>query len=278
MRSQTRADYHQRMLAVLLHIEAHLDEEIALDRLAAVAHFSPFHFHRIFRAMVGEPVKQYVRRLRLERAARRLKHTAEPVTRVALRAGYDSHEGFTRAFAASFGRPPAQFRRDTTRSARPRRVDVRVESLDPTHVVFMRHVGAYRDVGRTWSALMGWAGARGLIVGRPSLLGIGYDDPEITPAGRVRYDACLVVDGAANCGDGGGVGRRTLTGGDYAVATHRGPYAALGETYAALYGRWLPASGREPAASPAFERYLRSPAGASGARLTTDLYLPLEPR
>lgn len=53
MRPQTDRDYRQRMLRVLVHIEQHLDDSLALDDLAALAHFSPFHFHRIFRAMIG---------------------------------------------------------------------------------------------------------------------------------------------------------------------------------------------------------------------------------
>ena len=59
----------KRILRVLVHIQTHLDENLALDDLARVAHFSPFHFHRVFRGMMGESVKEHVRRLRLERAA-----------------------------------------------------------------------------------------------------------------------------------------------------------------------------------------------------------------
>ena len=65
----TEASYRERILRVRLHIEAHLDESISLEELAAVACFSPYHFHRIFRALVGESVMEHVRRLRLERAA-----------------------------------------------------------------------------------------------------------------------------------------------------------------------------------------------------------------
>ena len=69
MKSDTRHSYHERVLNVLVHIQQHLDDELPLDELAAVAHFSPYHFHRMFRGMVGESVEEHVRRLRLERAA-----------------------------------------------------------------------------------------------------------------------------------------------------------------------------------------------------------------
>lgn len=66
MKAETRQSYKERILRVLVHIQGHLDEVMPLDKLARVAHFSPYHFHRIFRGMVGESVKQHVRRLRLE--------------------------------------------------------------------------------------------------------------------------------------------------------------------------------------------------------------------
>ena len=79
MRTETLNSYQERMGRVLVHIQNHLDEPMPLDQLAGVACFSPWHFHRIFRGMVGESVKEHVRRLRLERAAQCLKSTERPV-------------------------------------------------------------------------------------------------------------------------------------------------------------------------------------------------------
>ncbi|MFH1417502.1 MAG: AraC family transcriptional regulator, partial [Planctomycetota bacterium] len=110
MKSQTEHDYRQRILRVLVHIQGRLDEAMSLEDLARIAHFSPYHFHRIFRGMVGESVKEHVRRLRLERAAFHLKATDQPVTRIAFDAGYEAHEAFTRAFRAMFGESPSGFR------------------------------------------------------------------------------------------------------------------------------------------------------------------------
>ena len=78
-RQSTQQTYRNRILRVQLFIEEHLDEELALEQLARLAHFSPYHFHRVFRAMVGETVGEHVRRLRLERAALRLSSTDRPV-------------------------------------------------------------------------------------------------------------------------------------------------------------------------------------------------------
>ena len=111
MKPVTARTYEERMLRVLVHIQEHVDEDLSLAALARVAHFSPYHFHRIFRGMVGESVKTHIRRLRLERAALHLKTTRRPVTRLAFEAGYETHESFTRAFRDMFGVAPSVYRR-----------------------------------------------------------------------------------------------------------------------------------------------------------------------
>jgi AraC family transcriptional regulator len=67
----------------LVHTQNNLDRPLSLEELASIASFSPYHFHRIFRGIVGESVKEHVRRLRLERAAHRLRFTGQPVTEIA---------------------------------------------------------------------------------------------------------------------------------------------------------------------------------------------------
>jgi AraC family transcriptional regulator len=99
-----------------------------------------------------------------------------------------------------------------------------------------------------------------------------HDDPEVTPPDKVRYDACLVVDDRFQ--PEGEVGLQEI-GGDYAVATHRGPYDALGEVYAWVCGQWLPGSGRELRSAASVEVYQNSPQEAKPAELLTDIHLPL---
>jgi AraC family transcriptional regulator len=300
MRSQTERAYRERLLRVLVHIQTHLDDALALDELAALAHFSPYHFHRIFRGMVGESLMEHVRRLRLERAAYRLKFGDQPVTRIAFEAGYETHEAFTRAFGAMFGQSPSQFRESNrvlpyrqvpsgvhftpdgrlddfhpSRSGGPP-MDVRIETVPVMRVAFMRHIGPYRQVGRIWERLMAWAGPRGLLGPRTLCIGIGHDDPHVTPPDKVRYDACITVD--EHFQPEGEVGVQEVGGGEYAVTTHRGPYEKLTETYAPLCGEWLPASGREPRADPAFEIFRNTPQDTAPEDLRTDIYLPLAPR
>ncbi len=298
MAEATLRDYKTRILRVLIHIQHHLDDELRLEEMAAVACFSPYHFHRVFRGMVGEPVKEYVRRLRLERAAARLKLGSAPVIQLALAAGYQTHEAFTRAFKAAFGLSPARFRSQRSpaatlgapsgvhyRDGRPPRhfisnragvqtMNVQIKALEPRRLAFMRHVGPYGEVGATWDRLLPWLGKEGLLCGDVQCIGICHDDPEVTPPERIRYDACVTVD--EHFAPTGDIGIQTIPGGEYAVTTHFGPYGKLGETYAKLLGQWLPRSGRTLRSTPCFEVYLNDPGGTDPQDLLTDIYAPLE--
>jgi AraC-like DNA-binding protein/predicted dithiol-disulfide oxidoreductase (DUF899 family) len=109
--SRTEAEYLAAISRVVRFIQSALDEVITPRQLAGVAGFSPHHFHRIFRAVVGESVMDFVRRLRLERAAYRLKTSDDPVASVAFDNGYGSQEAFARVFLAYYGMPPSEYRR-----------------------------------------------------------------------------------------------------------------------------------------------------------------------
>jgi AraC family transcriptional regulator len=286
MMTPTQQTYRQRILRVQLYIQEHLDDDLSLDRLARVAHFSPYHFHRIFAALVGEGVSEYVRRLRLESAAIALKTSDRSVVQIALCAGYGTHAAFSRAFRQLFGVSPTQFRAGQHSLAPPKEEtlmpesttprDVRIETVPPRRVAFLRHVGPYPEVGPTFQKLAAWAGRRGLFQAGSLMIGVGYDDPAVTPADKLRFDCCVTV--ADQFQPDGEVSVQTIEGGECAILTHDGPYEGLGDSYRWLYGTWLPASGREPRNAPPFEIYHNSPMNAAPEDLRTDICVPLAPR
>lgn len=299
VRSETHRDYAERLQRVLVHIQKHLGEPLPLEDLARMACFSPFHFHRVFRGMVGESVKQHVKRLRLERAAGALKSGGRAVTEIALDAGYGTHEAFTRAFRDAFDCSPTEFREAAHTSTRLRSragvhfvageggvefrpivekeqtmaMTIDIRKLAPMRVAFLRHVGPYDEVGRTWERLCDWAGERCLFGPDVKYFGASYDDPEITPTDKLRYDACLTV-GAEVEGEGE-IGVRTIWWGEYAVTLHEGPYSGLSETYAEIIGRRLPSKGHEPGPAPCLEFYLNDPDSTEPEDLLTEIWVPI---
>ncbi|MBI5034654.1 MAG: helix-turn-helix transcriptional regulator [Chloroflexi bacterium] len=109
METETR-NYCERIHTVKKYIYEHIDEPLNRQVLAEMVGFSVPHFHRLFTAETGESIAAYVRRVRLERAGRKLRMGAIDITEVALAAGYDTHAAFGKAFKQQFGLSPSEFR------------------------------------------------------------------------------------------------------------------------------------------------------------------------
>ncbi|WP_126380730.1 AraC family transcriptional regulator [Desulfovibrio ferrophilus] len=294
MTKQTQGSYQERLNRVLDHMERHLDDDLALDELAAVACFSPYHFHRIFSGMVGEGVKAHLRRLRLERAANRLTFTELPVTDIALNAGYDSPEAFSRAFRNLFELSPVRYRELALAGGLPPAsgrssvalcraceliqegkltMEATIKELPELNVAYVRHVGPYEMCESAWEAVCGWAAPKGLLGPNTAIVGLCHDDPEITPPEKIRYDACLTVPEGVQAE--GSVGVKTIGGGRYAVTVHKGPYANLHATYAWLCGVWVVENGHELASEPSLEFYLNNPEQTPPEELRTEVHVRL---
>jgi len=106
-----REAYISRINRVIDFIEANIGGELRLKDLAGVAHFSPFHFHRIFSAMVGEMLNQFIQRIRIEKAAAKLAgNPKKSITAIAIDCGFSSSAAFSRAFREAFSMSPSQWR------------------------------------------------------------------------------------------------------------------------------------------------------------------------
>ncbi len=295
MRTATEEDYATRLRRVLIHIQHNLDAALSLEELAGVAAFSPFHFHRVFRGMVGESVRRHVRRLRLERAAHQIRNTDRSVTSIAFDAGFEAHEAFTRAFGRDFGCPPRDFR-DSDQPARiesPNQVhfttasdslrpvfvqeqmmNVRIETLPDLRVAYVRHVGPYDGAGAAWERLTDWVGYHCLFGPEHRLFGACWHDPEVTPPDEIHYDACVSV--GPDVPSDGDIAIRSIPGGRFAIALHEGPYEQIGRTYAALFGVWFAAQTHEPGDLPSLEFYLNDPDSTEPEDLLTDVAVRIQ--
>lgn len=302
MKLDTRNDYAARMLRVLNHMQRHLDAPMDIARLAGIANFSMSHFHRVFRGMLGESIMDHLRRIRLERAYLEVTRTDVAITEIALDAGYDSLEAFSRAFRKFFGLSPSQLRGQPPEQSwsRPFPVipsgvhygqgeiveilfdeigaacmNVRIETLPELNILKVRQTGPYMESSaRAWNILCAWAGPKGLLGPQTLVIGIPYDDPNVTAPEAIRYDAAITVP--AGVTPEAPVEAAALPGGEYAIITHQGPYERLEETYAQIMGRWMPASGRDFRDTPWFEMYRNDPATTPPDQLLTDIHIPLK--
>jgi AraC family transcriptional regulator len=102
------------------HVAEHLSDVVDLAGLAKSAGLSPRQLERVFTRTLGETPSAYARRLRLERAAVQLRTGRSTILTIAIEAGFESHEAFTRMFRARFGHTPTEYRRLATATLQPR--------------------------------------------------------------------------------------------------------------------------------------------------------------
>lgn len=270
-----------------LFMESHISEQILLDDIAAYAGLSPYHFHRIFKAVKGETTRQYLIRIRLELAAHLLTHTTNEVAAIGLMAGYDQPEVFSRAFKQYFEVSPSVFRQQAGEQIGQRQqtwAHLSMEDLQigppvmrfvaDTAVACIRHTGSYDQVGKTWNRLMLWALTHLQVGFGTQTLGIVHDNPDITDTSSVRYDACIVLKKPAK--PQGIIQPHTIPGGKYAVFRYKGPYDRFYEVYDYLYLICLRRYGYRLRHTPALEWYIQSPPFYQPRDYVTDFYLPIE--
>jgi AraC family transcriptional regulator len=267
-------DYEARIERVVAYIYEHLDDPLDLNRLADIACLSPYHWHRVYKAMRGETIATTIKRLRLTRAAARLAQTSMPVEQVARDSGYDNVQSFTRIFKSVYGMPPAAYRARGSHHLEHLAVyDVQVKRVEPLTATTLEHRGPYLEISRAFDRLFGWLFASGSIGPDLRSVAIFYDDPTSIPATQLRSRACVITKATPTLEPP--FERTAIAGGEYAVLRHKGPYADMKAAYDWLYGTWLPQSGRLPADAPCVEEYLNNPRDTAPAELLSDIYLPL---
>lgn len=263
-------DYDEPLRRVRVLVEADPDDpSLTPARLAREAGFAVHHFHRVFRGMTGMSLAAYVRGVRLGRAVRHVRHTQRPITDVAFDAGYEAAESFTRAFRGAFGESPSDFRAHLRPDVAVPAVTLR--ELPDAWLWSLRHTGPYTGLGDAFGRVLGAAAAAGVRCTR--VLGLNHDDPDVIDEARLRYDVCLEVP--TREAPPPPLEARTLPGGLYAVAVHRGPLDTLLDTYLGLLGVWAPGAGVRLHDQPVVEVSLSDPATTAPNDLITELLVRL---
>ncbi len=298
--SETTLDYVERVNRAIDFVIAHLDEPLQLDDVARVAFFSPFHFHRVFRSLLGETLHQFVKRLRLERALMLLSHEpGRSLTDVALACGFASSSDFSRSFKQRYGVPPSAFDVDVFRSQRredwqaavaggehqhllqglppgenPDGFEVELRELPPRTVAYIRVIDSYRPdvVPQAAARLMAWADERGLADGQ--WLGYMWDDPEIVAHEQCRYDVGLEVSHVEPDGEIGRIDFPAMT---VAQVEVRGGIDLEMRALDWIFKTWLPSSGFVPTDQPCFEAWIGRPFAHGFEHFELFAQLPVKP-
>ncbi|MFQ1792352.1 GyrI-like domain-containing protein [Aeromonas veronii] len=276
---ESALDYRKPVFKAMDYISHHLDDNPGLDEVAAAAAISTFHFHRIFKTMVGETIAGFTRRLRMERAARRLLASPQSnITTLALAAGFSSSQNFAKAFRLHFAMSPSEYRQQQGGNWKskigntPLPFDTydglvmhpvtehpgllqgaSVRLMPARRVAYMRRLGPYgketcEQAHRDLLALF----ASDEAMTPAGTLSLYWDIPDITDETRCRTDVCIELGPEIPAGRQ--LTTQTIAAGPYAVCQ----FIARGDQLVACWEtafRWVVGQGLNCDDRPCYEQY-----------------------
>jgi AraC family transcriptional regulator len=269
----------------LWYVESHSRESVTLDAVARGCKVSAFHLTRAFGASMGLSLMRYVRARRLTEAARQLARGAGDILAVALDAGYGSHEAFTRAFRDQFALTPEQVRSQghcenmILVEAITMKTTLVAELEEPRFETFrpMRFAGLVerydcQSPGGIPDQWQRFGPHIGRIPGQVDKMAYGVIYNFDTD-GNFDYMCAVEVTSASELPQG--VTTLQVPERQYIVFAHRDHIAGIRGTMAAIWGKWLPESGRKALEGPTFERYGPefNPATGMGG---LEIWIPIE--
>ncbi len=291
--------YRSRINKVIDYVSNHLDKTISLEELAAVAFFSPFHFHRIFVAVTGETVNSFTNRVRNEKVARLLRFSAMPVSEIAVLCGFSSPSTLSRLFKQYFGISPTGYRNGAaienskirkalfqhntyhcsmTAAELAHAFPVAIKQLPERRVAYIRVTDAFREgvVIKAFADLAAWAKQMHLFEAEV-IFGMSMDDPDVTPKEKYRYEACITLPAGFEVAAGSPVETMVLPRCRYAVTTVSGDMNLVTAATNYLFDNWLINSSYECEPQYALEVFLDKTHICNWAHLDLELYIPVKP-
>jgi len=294
-------DYVDRVNRAVDYVTRNLDQPLRLEEVAKAACFSSYHFHRIFRALMGETLASFVKRVRLERSVYLLSHrNGASLTDIALACGFSSSSDFSRSFREQYGVAPSRFDIERFRRSGRKALEASTAPFGEHHklkrlpagknpdgfAVHLRNLPArrvaYIRVHRPYEGdhvvnavkrLLSWAEVRGLADGQ--WLGYQWEDPEIVPLEKCRYDVAVEVPGSVSADDE--VSINLFSPCLVAEVEVKGSIEAELRALDWLYRTWLPSSGYAPAHQPGFEAWNGRPFAHGMEHFELRVQLPVVP-
>ncbi len=282
-RKTTKEEYQKCVNVVVEYINQHLGEDIDLKSLAKISNFSPFYFHRIMKAFLGEPIGTFIVRTRTETAARLLRYSDIPIADIAYRIGYSSPSSLSKVFKQFYGISPLEYRNNKNfvimkpAIIRPDlELKKEIRNIPERNVIYIRLSGDYKlnDYEGTWRRLCQFIFEQKLPMGEAAPLCIYHDDPKVTPVEKLRTDVCMVIP--ENVAPKGDIGFKQIPAGRYATFIYKGSYEHLQAIYDTIYGKYLPEMECTIRDEASAERYLNDPCCTAPEDLLTEIYIPVE--
>lgn len=288
--NSSNQEYIARINVVQDYIEAHLDEELSVERLSSIAMFSSFHFQRIYSFMTGESLYVYIKRLRFQKGTFLLKNKMNyKIIDIALELGFSNQASFSKAFKQHCGISPTQYRRSGLKKSINGQtciselgytspISTEIQNILPMHVVYVRNKGAYKGNSSLFMTLFTklneWVVVKKLVNENAKWLVISHDMGEISDDRQLRISVCMTVDKDTEVD--GDICSLVVEGGTYIVGRFSVKPHEYVNAWNFMYTKWLPNSGYVPDDKVAFELYPPIETDSEEVRIV-DLYIPIIP-
>ena len=297
-------DYIKRVNLALSFIDAHLDSNVlSLESVSEIALFSPFHFHRIFKSIVGETLNSYIGRKRLERAAAMLIHKKEfTITEIALHVGFSTNSAFTRAFKKFYNLSPSEFKNQHPYKFSKigiveskigqenfmlesyfcninnhlnwieMNANIEVKQIPELHFASLTHIGV-ENIDKAFERIIKWAISKGLMQNSETRLArVFHDSFKITDANKVRMSiSVLTKEPVLVEGD---IHNLSAKAGKYIVGRFEITPQDFEKSWSGLF-IWMHDNGYAKADSTPFEIYQNDMREHPEGKAIVDFYIPV---
>ncbi len=296
---------NNRIYETVRHIEQNLDKTLVLEDLATIACFSPFHFQRVFKEVIGETPKQFVKRLRLEEAAHRIVlHPEKSILEAALSVGFQSLESFSRAFKDYYSISPDHFKKrdeagklEITSRVNRNRVFIKESSIllassvqesdfeniqaeivkrpEQQFVYLQTTLESAQLISESFKKLRNWTTSREIAKPDAEMFGLIKDYPLFTALDKCRYLACISVDHDPQIS--GIYQFSRLPSRKYVAFRVKGGMQQIFKVASYLAHHWLPDKGYRILSEPAIQFPMENPINVPFDENTHQVYLRIQP-
>ena len=297
-------EYKKRINAVFEFIDANLDNELSLEKVAQMAYYSPFHFHRIFKMITNETLNQYIIRRKIEKAAALLIHKKElTITEIVHQLGFTSNAVFTRTFKNYYHQNPSDFRKthphkfskisqvDSKNSQQKESYEtyicnlINLKNFTTMHAkieikewvtqsyAYVTHIGV-EGVEKAFQKIIQWCAPKQILEDHSSkIIRVFHDSFKITAPDKVRMSIGVTL--TEKIKTHGDISIAELPKGKYIVGSYELSIEDLEKAWTGLF-IWMNENGYKKADYNPFEVYNNDFNKHPEKKAIIDLYIPVE--
>ncbi len=288
MSNETQLERYKKLLS---YIDANFKEDINIEKVEAVCHYSYRNINRIFEALHQETIGKYIKRLRLEKAAQYLKYSDIKVSNIAYEVGFEDRAAFSKAFKSKYGSSPSAFRvsnetvwQEAHQSLLEKEGDDReplqyeIEYLPDFECLFLEYRGSHKDIPAiesTWDKLFAYVNKKGMVSNDSIFMTEVIDDNEISDDINFRFNLAFLLEKPLPFKPKGLFRTKTHKRQKYAKFVHKGAHQNSVEFYNRIYAFWMTDVSLEFEDLPTLEFYPNYDENLPPEELLTEIYIPV---